>query len=53
MKSIATPTSQVWLSRHTAGLLIPMMTAKKELRFPYSLQLRRNTEHHVTLGVRG
>ena len=37
-----TLTSHVWLSLLTAGLLIPMMMEKKELRFLYSLQLRRD-----------
>lgn len=32
-------TSQVWFNLHTAGLLSPMMMAKKAFRFLYSLQL--------------
>lgn len=37
-------TSQVRLSLPTAGLLRPIVTAKKPFRFLYSLQLQQNTQ---------
>lgn len=49
---IAEFTSHVWLSLLTAGLLIPMMMAKKEFRFLNSRQLWANPQSDQTHGSR-